>query len=98
MSHASKTARGFFIAALIGVVTMGACSLNTQPIPPGAQATTADGGSTFGGGAGDLGSDASAGVDGGTVTTNPEAGDGGDAATDASDEDASDADTDAADD
>jgi hypothetical protein len=91
----TKPARGFLIAALIGAVAMGACSLNTQPIPPGEQP---DAGNDFGGGGGTgLSGDASTSLDGGTVGANPGPGDGGDAAADASDEDASDADTDAGD-
>jgi hypothetical protein len=89
----TKPARGFLIAALIGAATMGACSLNTQPIPPGEQP---DSGNDFGGGTG-LSGDASTSLDSGTVGANPGPGDGGDAAADASDEDASDADTDAGD-
>jgi hypothetical protein len=97
--------RGFFLAALVGSLAVGACSLNTQPIPPGDNA--ADGGSDFGGSGGLGATDASTGqpLDGG-VTTNPVPGDdAGDASSDASNEDASDAgidagdaDTDAADD
>ena len=93
----TASSRGFFLAALIGAVAMGACSLNPQPIPPGEQA--ADGGKDFGGGTG-LTDDASAAVDSG-VTGNPAPGDGGDASDDggdaATDEDASDAATDAGD-
>ncbi|MEO7112652.1 MAG: hypothetical protein ABI183_19555 [Polyangiaceae bacterium] len=89
--------RGFLIAALIGGATMGACSLNTQPIPPGEQP---DGGQDFGGSG--LRADASVSVsDSGTVTGNPAPGDAGDASGDASDdggdEDAGDAATDAGD-
>jgi hypothetical protein len=74
--------RGFLLAALIGAVAMGACSLNPQPIPPGEQ--SADAGNDFGGGTGALSGDASTG-DGSVVTGNPGPGDAGDASDDGGD-------------
>jgi hypothetical protein len=90
-----KPTRAFLLAAVVGAVAMGACSLNPQPIPPGAQAEADGGADNFGNGGG---SDASVATptDSGVAGTPPEAGDdAGDAAPDASDLDASDADTDA---
>jgi hypothetical protein len=90
----TNPARGFFLAALVGAVAMGACSLNPQPIPPGEQ--SADAGKDFGGGGTGLTDDAST-TDGSVVTGNPGPDDAGDAGDAATDEDASDAATDAGD-
>jgi hypothetical protein len=89
-----KPTRAFLLAAVVGAVAMGACSLNPQPIPPGEQAEADGGSDNFGAGGG---SDATVATptDGGPAGTPPEAGDAGDAAPDGSDLDASDADTDA---
>ncbi len=77
----------FLWIALVCAVAAAACSINSQPVPPGAQAVGEDGGA-FGGGDGAF-SDAGAppkGSDGGVTSTPPDGGnelDGGE--TDASD-------------
>jgi len=83
--------RAFLLAAVIGAATMGACSLNPQPIPPGEQA---DSGSDFGGSGGTSDAAGLQNSDAGTTGPVPDE-DAGDAATDGGDQDASDADTDA---
>lgn len=84
----SKPTFVFLWVALACAVAAGACSINSQPVPPGAQAVGEDGGPFSGGGDGAFG-DAGAppkGEDGGITGTPPDAGnetDGGE--TDAGD-------------